>query len=255
MSARGPDSVLRAYPNPLRMLFSASLWRAVAFLLSYVVVSVVLFAVIVTTSVASAALTFTVIAIPLLIAAAWIVHGGAAVQRGLLRLAFAGPMAAEYQQPAKPGLRAYAFTAWRSKATWRELAYLVGLFVPLFALDLIVFGIWAGFAGAISLPWWYSRPYTVVHGHRFHGISLGYFPNGPYGASARGVFIHTMSGAVWTAVVFAVLFVLFSYVVVLTARLHARIARALLRPPADPLAEARSVLRSPGPLGPLNSAR
>jgi hypothetical protein len=43
-------------------------------------------------------------------------------------------------------------------------------------------------------------------------------------------------------------FLLFSYVVVITARMHARVARGLLRPPSDPLAGAREILSRPGPL-------
>jgi hypothetical protein len=38
---------------------------------------------------------------------------------------------------------------------------------------------------------------------------------------------------------------------VLTARAHAAVARSLLSTPADPLAEAKEVLASSGPLGPL----
>ena len=47
------------------------------------------------------------------------------------------------------------------------------------------------------------------------------------------------------------LFLLFNYVLVLTGRSHVRIARSLLRAPADPLADAKEVLARPGPLGPL----
>jgi hypothetical protein len=50
-------------------------------------------------------------------------------------------------------------------------------------------------------------------------------------------------------------FPLFSYVVVAMAKLHAVIARALLRLPQDPLEEAREVLRRPGPLTPVPGDR
>ena len=53
---------------------------------------------------------------------------------------------------------------------------------------------------------------------------------------------------------FLVLFQLFTYVLVMTARMHTRLAWALLRPPSDPLAEAREVLSGPGPLPPLVQA-
>ena len=42
------------------------------------------------------------------------------------------------------------------------------------------------------------------------------------------------------------------YVLVITARAHAAVARSLLRGPTDPLAEAKDVLAGPGPLGPLD---
>jgi len=44
------------------------------------------------------------------------------------------------------------------------------------------------------------------------------------------------------------LLVPFSYVLALTARTHASVARALLRPPEDPLAQAKDLLQRPGPL-------
>jgi hypothetical protein len=46
-------------------------------------------------------------------------------------------------------------------------------------------------------------------------------------------------------------FLLFNYVLVGTARLHARIARTVLRAGSDPLEPARAVLAQSGPLGPL----
>ena len=56
--------------------------------------------------------------------------------------------------------------------------------------------------------------------------------------------------ALIAAGIFLVLFLLFNYVLVGTARLHARIASALLRAPADPMAEAKEVLDQAGPAGP-----
>ncbi len=246
-----PDCRLRLYANPLRLLFSASLWRSAAFLLSYLLVGVVLFGVAVTVSITSAALAFTIVAVPLVIAAAWTVHGCAWVQRGLLRLAFAQPVTARYERPGKPGLIASAKAAWQSGATWREVGYLAGLFAPLFTLDVIVFSLWASFAAAISLPFWYSKPYNEVHGHRLYGVQLGYFPGGPHAANGFGLFVDSLPKAWLAAAIFIILFLLFSYVLVITARVHARIARAVLRQPADPLAEAKTVLSASGPLGPL----
>jgi hypothetical protein len=69
------------------------------------------------------------------------------------------------------------------------------------------------------------------------------------------VFIGTLPSALVAAAVCLVLFLVFNYVLVGTARAHARVARALLGPPVDPLAEARAVLDQPGPLGALRSTR
>jgi hypothetical protein len=64
--------------------------------------------------------------------------------------------------------------------------------------------------------------------------------------------VDTLPEALLAAGVCLVLFLLFNYVLVGTARLHAHIASALLRAPADPMAKAKEVLTKPGPLGPLH---
>ena len=61
-----------------------------------------------------------------------------------------------------------------------------------------------------------------------------------------GLYADTLPRALLAAAIFLVLFLIFNYVLVLTARTHARVARSLLRAPADPLAEAREVLERPG---------
>ncbi len=57
--------------------------------------------------------------------------------------------------------------------------------------------------------------------------------------------------ALLAAAGFLVLFLIFNYVLVITARAHAAVARCMLRAPTDPLAKAKEVLSGPGPLGPL----
>jgi hypothetical protein len=86
-------------------------------------------------------------------------------------------------------------------------------------------------------------------------VQFGYFPNGPHRHGAVGIFVDTPAKAIGVALVFVVLSLLFQYVVVLTARLHAWVAYSLLRSPEDPLAAAKGVLGRPGPLGPLRSPR
>ncbi len=70
-----------------------------------------------------------------------------------------------------------------------------------------------------------------------------------------GLYVDSFPKALLAAAGFLVLFLIFSYVLVATARAHAAVARALLGPPADPLAGAKDVLAGPGPLGPLKAAR
>ena len=98
---------------------------------------------------------------------------------------------------------------------------------------------------------WYRFPTsTFAHGHVVHGVQLGYFPNGPDSVRHWGLYVTTLHQAWIPAAVALVVFLLFNYVVVGTARLHAAMARGLLRAPADPLADARAVLARPRPIPP-----
>jgi len=243
---------LPLYRNPARLVFSASLWRAVGFLLGYLVLSGVLFSVAVTVVTAVTALSFTLLGLPLAIAAAAVVHWCATMERVRLRPMFDEPVKPSYAALPERGLVARVAACWRDRATWRELAYLVGLFAPLFALGTAVVAIWGWFLSWITLPIWYWAPWIDYHGRRIHGYQLGfYFPHGPDGPGTIGVFIDTLPKALLAAAAGIAGFLIFNYVVVAAARLHARVARALLKAPADPLAEAKTVVTEPGPLGPL----
>src|SRR5215469_12612740 len=80
-------------------------------------------------------------------------------------------------------------TRWRDPATWRDIAYLAGMYVPLLALDAIVLAVWWAFLAGITLPIWYWAPWKTIHGVRYHGYDLGYHPNGPHapgGVRGRG---------------------------------------------------------------------
>ncbi len=212
----------------------------------------VLFSVALTTTVTAACLAITLAGIPLLVAASGVLRGCANVERARLRRMLPGPVQGRYQQPASPGLMAQVRTRWHDRSTWRDVAYLVGLWIPLFILDTIVFSVWLTLLAGITLPIWYWAPVQhYSHGVTAHGVQLGYFPNGPSGPGHWGVYVDTLPKALLTALVCLVLFLLFNYVLVLTGRAHVRIARSLLRAPADPLADAKEVLARPGPLGPL----
>jgi hypothetical protein len=247
------DTRLRLYRNPLRQLLSASTWLAAGYLAVYVFITGwVLFGVALATSVAAAGLAITLAGIPLLVAAAAVLRGCANVERGRLRRMLPEPVRGSYQQPARPGLMAEVRTRWHDRATWRDVAYLIGLWLPLFILDTIVFSIWLTLLAGITLPIWYWAPVQhYPHGVTVHGVQFGYFPNGPSGPGHWGVYVDTLPKALLAAAVCLVLFLLCNYVLVLTGRAHVRIARSLLRAPADPLAEAKEVLARPGPLGPL----
>ena len=238
--------------NPFRLIFSSSLWRAAGFLIVYLLLGWLLFSATLTAVTTVAVLSFTLIGIPLAIAAAGVVHGCANMERTRLRPMFEQPVLASYGALPEGGLIARAKACWRDRSTWREFGYLVGLFVPLLVLDTIVVAIWGSFLSWITLPLWYWAPWTDYHGHRFHGYQLGfYFPHGPDGPGTVGVFIDTLPKALTVAALGLVGFALFSYVLVATARMHARVARALLRPPTDPLEDIKAVISAPGPLGSL----
>jgi hypothetical protein len=253
------DSRLRLRYNPVRLAFSASPWRAAGYLLTYLVVSGVLFAACLAASTLAAVFALTVAAVPLLIALAAVIRGCAGTQRWMLRQVYAGPVRGRHLAPTGQGLMRRARAQWTSGGTWRDLGLLVGLWPPMFALSAVVFYAWALLLAGVTMPVWYWAARGTCAGDcqasRARGILLGHFPNGPHGPGAWGLYVHTLPTALLAAAGFAVLFLLANYLLVGTARVHARVMRALLREPGDPLAPARDVLASPGPLGPLGTAR
>ena len=253
----GGGTRLRLYRNPLRLLVSASLWRSAWYLAGYVfVVGWVLFAAGFTATVTAAVFAITLAGIPMLVAAAAVLRWCADVERARLRQVLAEPVRGGYRAVTRPGVMAQLKTRWQDPATWRDVAYLIGLWAPLFVLDTVVLTVWLTFLAGITLPAWYWAP----HGNAglgytsptaTHGVPLGYFPHGPNGHGSVGLYVDTLPKALLAAAIFAAAFLLFNYVVVLTARAHAAVARSALRAPTDPLAEAKEVLAGPGPLGPL----
>jgi hypothetical protein len=146
---------------------------------------------------------------------------------------------------------------WR--AAWCLFSYvfvgtvlLLGLFAPLLALDFAVAAIWLIFLAGITLPIWYWAPRqtfgTGAGSGSAHGVQLGYFPHGPHGRPGYGLYVDTLPKALLAAGICLVLFLLFNYVLVAAARLHAKVARTLLGAQEDPLREAKDLLQRPGPL-------
>jgi hypothetical protein len=234
--------------NPFRLVTSRSLWAGAWYLLGYQVIGWVLFSVALTMALTGAFLSVTLIGIPVLVSAAVATRWCADVERVRLRTLLREPCVGRYRQAVRPGLIDNVRTRWRDPATWRDVGYVIGLFIPLVALDLVVLVIWLVLLAGITLPAWYWAPWQTIHGVRYHGWQLGYFPNGPHGHPAYGLYIDTLPKALLGAVVCLVLFLVFNYVLVATARLHAAAARALLSAPEDPLREAKEVLVRPGPL-------
>jgi hypothetical protein len=258
--AADPGPRLSIRRNPVWLLCSAAPWSSAGYLAGYLAVSWVLFGIAFTATVTAAVFAITLAGIPLLVAAAGVIRGCANVERGRLRQVFAAPVRGRYRTVATPGIMAQVRVRWRDPATWRDIAYLLGLWLPLYALDLIVLTVWLTLLAGVTLPAWYWAPtgnagVGYVNGTHVHGVALGYFPHGPHGHGAVGLYVDTLPKALLAAAVFLILLLLFNYVLVATARAHARVARALLRPPPDPLAGAREVLAGPRPLGPLEIHR
>jgi hypothetical protein len=244
---------LPLYRNPLRQLVAGSTWRAAWFLLAYLVWGWLLWAAVFAATLTAAVLAITLAGIPLLVAAAGVIRGCANAERWRLREVLAQPVHGGYRAVQRPGIVGQVRTRWSDPATWRDFAYLFGLFPLLWALDLAVTVVWLVLLAGVTVPAWYWAPQqTFDNGQTAHGLQFGYFPNGPHGSGSYGVFVDTLPRALLAAAVFLVLFLLFNYVLVGTARLHTRVAYALLRAPSDPMAEARKVLTKPGPLGPLH---
>jgi len=251
-----PDDRLRLRVNPVRLLFSASPWIAASYLLTYLLVSGALFCVVITAIMLTSVLAITVVLVPVLIATAAVIRGCAQVERFMLAQVFRQPVRGRYPAPAGPGLWRRARRAWTSGATWRDVGYLAGLWIPLFTLDAIVVTLWAVALGGVTLPLWYRHAANVCFGDcgpgHVPGVMIGHFPNGPHGADANGWWIYNSIGpALLVAAACLIALLLLNYVLVATARLHARVARGMLRGVFDPLEPARTVLAEPGPLGPL----
>jgi hypothetical protein len=241
--------------DPFRLLFSRAPWAGIWYLLSYLFTGTVLFTATLMAVLAAGVLSFTLAGLPLLIAAAAVIQGCATAERWRLRAALAEPIRGGYREVTRPGLMGRLATRWKDPAIWRDLAYLMALFSPLLVLDTTVVCVWLTLLAGITLPAWYRYPTQTwgigVNGHNAgsaRGVQLGYFPNGPHGHGAWGLYVDTPPKAITVAVACLVLFLLFNYVVIAAARLHAATARALLGVQEDPLREAKEVLLRPGPL-------
>jgi hypothetical protein len=240
--------------DPVRLTLSKAPWSAARYLFGYLFIGSALWAVALTVATAGVILSCTLAGLPVLVGAALTIRWCANAERARLRRVNEEPVFGRYRQPSGGGLLKNLRTRWTDPATWRDVAYLIAMFVPLFTLDTVVLIIWLTFLAGITLPLWYWAPWQTIHGVRYHGYQLGYFPNGPHGHPGYGLYIDTLPKALLTAAVCLVAFLLFSYVLVATARAHVFVARSLLGERADPLSEAKEILRGPGPLSAAEAA-
>ena len=187
---------LRLYRNPLHQLVAGSTWRAAWFLLAYLVFGWLLWGAVLAASLTTVILAITLAGIPLLIGTAAVIRGCANAERWRLRGVLAEPVRGGYRVARQPGILNQVRTRWRDPATWRDFAYLFGLFPLLWAVDLAVIVVWLVLLSGITLPAWYwAPPETFNNGQSAHGVQLGYFPNGPHGPGSWGVFVDTMPKA------------------------------------------------------------
>lgn len=245
-------SRLRLRRNPVGLLMSQAPWAAAWYLFSYLIIGTVLFAVVLTAVMTAVVLCVTLAGLPLLVAAAAVARGGADTERARLRVAYRDRVSGQYRAVTRPGLIAQLTTRWKDPALWRDLAYLLGLYAPLLAIDFAALGIWLVFLAGMTSPAWYAHARGVCIGYcpagSPKGILLGSFPHGPHGPGATGLYVDTLPKALLAAAICLAAFLLFNYVLVATARAHATVARALLGQHEDPLKEAKEVLRRPGVL-------
>jgi hypothetical protein len=240
--------------DPARLALSKAPWASAWYLFGYLFTGTALCALALTAATVGATLSITLAGLPVLIGAAFTIRWCANAERARLRLISKEPVRVRYRRPAARGLLKNLRTRWTDPATWRDIAYLIGLYIPLAALDVVVVTVWLTFLAGITLPAWYWAPWQSIHGVRYHGYQLGYFPNGPHGHPGYGLYVDSLPKALLTAAVCLVAFLLFNYVLVATARAHVFVARSLLSEPTDPLKEAKEILRSPGPLSAAEAA-
>jgi hypothetical protein len=215
---------LPLHRNPLRLAVSAAPWTASAYLASYVPVGSVLFVAGVATLAVTGVLALFTFGVPLLVGSALIMRGCAQVERMRSRLAVELGVVT-YQQVSETGVLAQLRTRWADLATWRDIAYLVLMYLPLLALDTAGLVIWLTLVGGVTLPLWYWS--VPSHG---------------------GPFADGLPSELLTAAGCLVLAPVGAYLVVSAARLHRAVATGLLGPYRDPLADAKRVLAMPGPL-------
>lgn len=243
MNQQMVGSRLTRHPNTLRMLFSPAPWRATVYLASYLLTGSCLFVVATTAVLAGVLFSQLTITVALTIGSAWVVRCCAQVERG--RAVLVGtPIPAAYRELTEPGLSGHLKARYTDPVFFRDCAYLILVAPFLLALDVLVLVLWLSLLAGVALPlWFWSITNHQQDGSFRTGVRLGR-SNG----AGVGVWIDSWPAALFAMVVFLALAMYACNAVVAAARLNLRVANALLRPPPDPLAQAKRVLAEPGPL-------
>jgi hypothetical protein len=228
-----------------RLFFSARPWAATAYLAGSLLILPVLFIVTVTVCSLAYAMSIVWLGLPMLIGAAGIVRGCAQFERRRAGLV-GDAIPTAYREIPDGGLVNQIKARWGDPATRRDCAYLMVLSLPLVVLDTFVLIVWLVVVGMITVPlWYYTIPQSWDNGMHAHGVMLGYRADGPHSGAGFGIWIGDVGSALIAALCFLVVAVFASHLVVGTARLHARVARSLLGPYVDPLAQAKAMLTRP----------
>ncbi|GAA2398682.1 hypothetical protein GCM10010420_26140 [Streptomyces glaucosporus] len=249
MSILLPGARLPRNGNPLRMLFSPAPWRATGYLAGHLAAGPVLFAVATAAVLAGAVFSQLTVTVALIVGSAWVVRCCAQVERGRAALVDE-PIPYVYQEATEPGFAGHLKARCTDPAFFRDCCYLILLFPFLLLLDALALAVWLLLLTGVSLPlWFWAVESRLAGGGRMEGVRLGRSDG-----TGIGVWIDTWPAALTASAVFLVLAAYASYAVVAAARVQLTLAHTLLRPPPDPLAQAKRVLAEPGPLSsPLSS--
>ena len=241
-------SRLRMHRNPIRMAVSAGTWASAWYVFASMFIGLGLFIVITTAVPLSIGLVAVWAGLPMMIGTAYFIRGCVAFERARARV-----LIPEGLPPLEPDAPSEGFfgllkTQWTSKTTKRGLVHFVLLGLPLVILDTIVICVWLSLLAMLTAPIWYRYiPQTFDNGTKAHGLDWGYFPNGPHGSGGWGLWIGSTGAALVAAALCLVLLLAWNYVLVATARMHVNAVHGMITY-RDPLAQAKQVLGTPGPL-------
>ena len=224
------------YRGPIRLLCSPAPWTAFWYLFGSIFLGALWFSIAFTLLATGVTLGVLWLGLPVLAAALTVTRRLAGVERRRIHPGITSP----YRAPSATGFRARLAEQVHDPATRRDVILLVVLWPVLLLIDTVATAFWLGCFELMSLPIWYRYvPNTFDNGAKAHGVEFGYYPDGPYGGgNSWGFFVHDTRSAIIAALVGVLLLILAgNYVVVAAA-----IARALLGPALDPLADARQML-------------